>query len=151
MKISVATAQDAAAVSRLIGSVARFFTLQPDGAGAEDFLKTISTDSVTRYLTDPRFAYFKAEQDGILAGVVAVRDASHLYHLFVDASFQRQGLSRQLWDHARAAVQDTNPGYFTVNSTPYAQPVYERFGFVATGPRVETRGIAFVPMRLNAA
>lgn len=151
MEIRNATAEDASAISRLIGSVARFFTLQPDGAGAENFLKTISTDSVTGYLTDPRFAYFKAEQDGTLAGVVALRDASHLYHLFVDASFQRQGLSRQLWDHARAAVGDANPGNFTVNSTPYAQPVYERFGFVATGPRVETKGIAFVPMRLNIA
>ncbi len=151
MEIRNATAEDASAISRLIGSVARFFTLQPDGAGAEDFLKTISTDSVTGYLTDPRFAYFKAEQDGTLAGVVALRDASHLYHLFVDPSFQRQGLSRQLWEHARAAVRDTNPGYFTVNSTPYAQPIYERFGFVATGPRVETKGIAFVPMRLNIA
>jgi hypothetical protein len=38
---------------------------------------------------------------------------------------------------------------FTVNSTPYAMPVYERFGFKATGPRVETRGIAFVPMELH--
>jgi predicted GNAT family N-acyltransferase len=69
----------------------------------------------------------------------------------VDSAYQRQGLSRQLWDHARAAVGAVNPGYFTVNSTPYAQPVYERFGFVTTGPRVETKGIAFVPMRCESA
>ena len=92
-----------------------------------------------------------ARRLGSGAGVVAVRDSSHLYHLFVDASFQRRGLSRLLWDHARAVVGEANPGYFTVNSTPYAQPVYERFGFVATGPRVETKGIAFVPMRWVAA
>lgn len=151
LNISTATIDDASAISRLITSVARFFTLQPDGAGAEDFLKTISPGAVAGYLADPRFAYFKAVENGTLAGVVAVRDGSHLYHLFVDESFQRRGLSRQLWDHARAAVRDANPGYFTVNSTPYAQPVYERFGFVATGPRVETHGIAFVPMRLDAA
>lgn len=151
MNISIATVDDAPAISRLIGSVARFFTLQPDGAGAEDFLKTISPESVAGYLADPRFAYFKAVENGTLAGVVAVRDGSHLYHLFVDESFQRQGLSRQLWDHARAALQEANPGYFIVNSTPYAQAVYERFGFVANGPRVETHGIAFVPMRWVAA
>ena len=147
LDIRKATVEDAPAISRLIGSVARFFTLQPDGAGAEDFLKTISPEAVGGYLIDPRFAYFKAVENGALAGVIAVRDGSHLYHLFVDESFQRQGLSRQLWDHARVAVSDANPGYFTVNSTPYAQPVYECFGFVATGPRVETKGIAFVPMR----
>jgi GNAT superfamily N-acetyltransferase len=151
MHISFAILEDAPAISRLIGSLARFFTLQPDGAGAEDFLKAISPDAVAGYLADPRFTYFKAVDNDALAGVVAVRDGSHLYHLFVDASFQRRGLSRLLWDHARAAVGEANPGYFTVNSTPYAQPVYERFGFVATGPRVETKGIAFVPMRWVAA
>ena len=151
MDITNATVEDALTISRLIGSVARFFTLRPDGAGAEDFLQTISPHAVAAYLTDPRFAYFKAVENGTLAGVVAVRDASHLYHLFVGEAYQRQGLSRQLWDHARAAVGAANPGYFTVNSTPYAQPVYERFGFVATGPRVETKGIAFVPMRWKNA
>lgn len=151
MVISKATVEDAPAISRLIGSVARFFTLQPDGVGAEGFLKTISQGALSGCVADPRFAYFKAVENGTVAGVVAVRDASHLYHLFVDESFQRRGLSRQLWNHARAAVQDANPGYFTVNSTPYAQPVYERFGFVATGPRVETQGIAYVPMRWVSA
>lgn len=151
MKISTATVEDAPAISRLIGSVARFFTLQPNGVGAEDFLQTISPEAVAGYLVDPRFAYFKAVENGVLAGVVAVRDGSHLHHLFVEESFQRRGLSRQLWNHARTAVSEANPGFFTVNSTPYAQPVYERFGFVATGPRVETKGISFVPMRWVAA
>ncbi|MDH4451352.1 MAG: GNAT family N-acetyltransferase [Rhodoferax sp.] len=151
MDIVKATVEDASAISRLIRSVAPFFTLQPDGAGAEDFLKTIAPDAVAGYLVDPHFVYLKAVENGTLAGVVAVRDSTHLYHLFVDESFQRRGLSRQLWDHARAAVGEANPGYFTVNSTPYAQPVYARFGFVATGPRVETKGIAFVPMRWLAA
>ena len=35
----------------------------------------------------------------------------------------------------------------TVNATLRARGFYERMGFVATGPAVETRGIAFVPMR----
>jgi GNAT superfamily N-acetyltransferase len=151
LDIIKATVEDAPAISRLISSLVRFFTLRPDGAGAEDFLKTISPDAVAGYLADPRFAYFKAMENGTLAGVVAVRDTSHIYHLFVDESFQRRGLSRQLWNHARVVVRDASPGYFTVNSTPYAQPVYERFGFVATGPRVETKGIAFVPMRWLSA
>lgn len=151
MEICQASVDDAPAISRLITAVAHYFTLHPQGVGAEDFLKTVSAPALASTIADPRFAYFKAVENGTLAGVVAVRDSSHLYHLFVDATFQRRGLSRQLWDHARAAVRESNPGYFTVNSTTYAQPVYERFGFVATGPRVETHGIAFVPMRSVAA
>ena len=66
LDIIKATVEDAPAISRLIGSVARFFTLQPDEAGAEDFLKTISPEAVTGYLADPRFAYFKAVDNGTL-------------------------------------------------------------------------------------
>jgi GNAT superfamily N-acetyltransferase len=92
-------------------------------------------------------AYYKATQGENLAGVVALRDNAHLYHLFVAPAFQGQGLSRMLWEHARGdALSRGNTGAFTVNATPYAVPVYERFGFQATGPRVETKGIAFVPM-----
>ncbi|WP_436132438.1 GNAT family N-acetyltransferase [Acidovorax sp. LjRoot129] len=34
----------------------------------------------------------------------------------------------------------------TVNATPFAHGFYERMGFVATGPAVQTAGIAFIPM-----
>lgn len=150
MDIRKAVVADAPAISQLMGRVAHFFTLHPDGQGAEAFLQTISADAIAGYLADARFTYFKAMEGGVLAGVVAVRDGSHLYHLFVDPRFQGRGWSRRLWDHARTAVAALNPGYFTVNATPYAAPIYERFGFVATGPRVETKGIAFIPMRLVA-
>jgi GNAT superfamily N-acetyltransferase len=81
---------------------------------------------------------------------VAVRDTTHLYHLFVRQEFQGRGLSRELWQHAKeAAIAAGNRCGFTVNSSPYAVPVYERFGFKATGPRIETHGIAFVPMELH--
>lgn len=60
--------------------------------------------------------------------------------------------SMLVWKHARAEAQAAgNPGGFSVNSTPVAVPVYERFGFQAAGPRVEMNGIAYVPMRLESA
>jgi hypothetical protein len=34
-----------------------------------------------------------------------------------------------------------------VNTAPYAVPAYEKFSFVATGPRKELNGIAYVPMK----
>ena len=149
MRIRRATPADAEAISALILGVSGYFTLHPDGVGAEEFLETISPDAIRGYLTSPDFAYRVAEDEGGLGGVVAVRENRHLYHLFVAPSGHRRGLARRLWTGAmEAALRAGNPGEFTVNSTPYAVPVYERFGFVPTGPRVETKGIAFVPMRL---
>ena len=93
-----------------------------------------------------------AEADGALVGLVAMRDHSHLYHLFVAPAWQGRGLARALWQQVRqAALEAGNPGRFTVNASVNAVPVYGRFGFVATGPRVEKNGIAFVPMVCNPA
>jgi predicted GNAT family N-acyltransferase len=61
---------------------------------------------------------------------------------------QNQGFSRSLWLHVKGiALANGHAGSFTVNATPYAVPVYERFGFAATGARVDKNGISFVPMR----
>jgi hypothetical protein len=38
--IQRASALDAAAISQLIGALSRFFTLDPQGAGAQGFLQT---------------------------------------------------------------------------------------------------------------
>jgi hypothetical protein len=58
-------------------------------------------------------------------------------------------LARQLWQLARAqALRAGNPGRFTVNSSPGAVPVYERFCFVASGSMVSQHGVLFQPMVL---
>ncbi len=150
MKIRRATSEDALDVSALIKSVAPYFTLHPQGIGAEEFLKSIEANAICDFISAPNFCYYVGFVENQLAGVVAVRDASHLYHLFVAQRFQGQGLSRDLWLHAKeSAISTGNVNRFTVNSTPYAVPIYERFGFGAMGPRVETHGIAFVPMELH--
>jgi GNAT superfamily N-acetyltransferase len=149
MHIRPATPADAAAISALILGVSRFFTLHPDGEGAEAFLARVSPEAIGGYLASPDYAYLVAEEEGALAGVVAIRDNAHLHHLFVAQAFHGRGLSRRLWDTARhAALRAGNPGEFTVNSSLYAVPVYEKFGFRPTGPRVEQHGIAWVPMKL---
>jgi GNAT superfamily N-acetyltransferase len=150
MDIRVATREDAEAISALIHGLAHYFTLDPNGVGAEEFLKTIAPKSIAEYISARNFCYRVGIVGGVLAGVVAVRDNKHLYHLFVSPQFQKRGLSAQLWNYIKAeSIRLGSPGEFTVNSTPYAVPVYEAFGFKATGDKIETKGIAFVPMKLS--
>jgi GNAT superfamily N-acetyltransferase len=146
MRIRQATQEDAEEISKLISSVAHFFTVEPDGRGAERFMLSITPGAIRNNICDPCFQYICAFQSATLAGVAALREGRHLFHLFVSPNFQRLGLARQLWLALKAAAVPPTEE-FTVNSTPYAVPVYERFGFVATGPKVEMNGIAFVPMR----
>jgi GNAT superfamily N-acetyltransferase len=150
MEIRRALITDAEAISRLIKSVAHYFTLHPQGLGAEAFLQGVEPRALARCITAPSFSYFVGLVDARLAGVVALRDHNHLYHLFVAQPFQGRGLSRKLWEHAKeTALAAGNQDGFTVNSTPYAVPIYQRFGFKATGPRTEANGISFVPMELR--
>lgn len=149
LHIRAAKVGDASAISRLIGAVAHHFTLRPDGVGAEAFLQTLSPEAIAGYVQAEDMAYTTAWDGESLAGVVALRDRSHVFHLFVAPAYQRQGVAHALWRHAMAEARAMgHHGGFTVNATPYALPVYERFGFVATGPEVHARGIAYVPMRL---
>ena len=152
MEFRAARIEDADAITALIHCFTHEFLATPDGKGAERFFESVSVVAVRGYIPDPRYQYHLAFEDGVLAGFIALRDRSHLCHLFVARDFQRRGLARQLWQTVQMATTALGAiEAFTVNSSPLALPVYERFGFVKTGPQVEMHGICFVPMRLSLA
>jgi len=141
---------DAHIISALIRAEAHHCTAHPGGDGAEQFFSSITPEAIAGYITSPNFIYLLGCMDSQPAGVVAVRDGRHLYHLFVAAKFQRRGIASNLWAQAKAkAIESGNAQGFTVNATPFALPVYERFGFEIQGARVEENGVAFVPMILH--
>lgn len=143
-------AGDAAAISALIVELAPAFFLSPDGAGTEPFLVSVSAAAEAGYIADTRYRFWVLEAtDGALAGFIASRDTSHLFHLFVSPAWQGQGLSRRLWQAMQdGAAEAGHGGAFTVNAALPAVGVYEHFGFVAEGPVQRQHGLAFQPMRL---
>ena len=110
---------DANAVASLIASFQSILTLEPSGAGAEQYLASVSEDAERQYLESPRYAYLVAELEGQMVGFVAMRDQTHLFHLFVAAAHQRIGIARALWEQARQLSLRAGPiAEFTVNSSP---------------------------------
>jgi len=145
-----ADAEDASAISALILSLQPYLTIEPDGSGAEEFLVSLSPDIIRRNLQDEKYCYQLAFDGEALAGVVAVRDNTHLFSLYVGSPWHGQGLGKRLWEVARdAALARGNPGSFTVNSSTFAEAMYRHLGFAATGPLAEMHGIRFIPMRLD--
>jgi len=150
MDIRLATPCDAPAISRLVKGLTCFFTIEPSGIGAEGFLSSLEPASIAKVVTAPNFKYYVGHENDVMVGTVAVRDNSHLFHLFVVEEFHRQGKGRLLWQHARdAAMQAGNSGRFTVNSTVFGVLAYQSFGFETVGLKTETTGIAYIPMVLN--
>jgi GNAT superfamily N-acetyltransferase len=145
-----ATPADAAAISRLVTSLAPSYVLpdQPPES-AEELLAWMGEAAVGERMRAGH-RHLVAEVDGRLVGVVATRDESHLFLLFVDAAFHRRGIARVLWNAALAAcVEAAQPERITVNASPYSVPAYRRLGFVDLGPARLDRWLITVPMEFR--
>jgi GNAT superfamily N-acetyltransferase len=92
-----------------------------------------------------------AERDGQVVGMIDVRDSSHVSLFFMEPAEQGRGLGRALLTAALAKWSATGAAEsaVTVYSSPWAVPVYERLGFLATGPETEHKGIRAVPMAMR--
>ena len=148
MQIRPGSPSDAEAIARLIASFRCELTDDPSGAGAEVYLASVSVEAEREYLASARYRYLLAYAGSQLAGFIAIRDGSHLFHLFVERAHQRQGLARRLWEQALGELGA--PGStraFTVNSSLLAVPVYRAFGFVPLGSIKSVDGISFLPMQ----
>ena len=151
MEFRAGSPADAEAIADLIASFQSELTDDPFGAGAAEYLASVSVQAERKYLASERYRYLVAYSDSQLAGFIAIRDASHLFHLFVERSHQRQGIARRLWERALEELGASGSnGAFTVNSSLSAVPVYQAFGFVPTGSTQSMHGISFLPMRRQA-
>lgn len=147
-----AVAEDASAISALILSLQPYLTIAPDGEGAEEFLVTLQPDIIRRNLMADNYSYQLAVDGDALAGVVAMRDNTHLFSLYVGSAWHGQGVGKRLWEVARdGALARGNPGNFTVNASAFAVGMYRHLGFKEAGPMAEMHGIRFLPMRLDLA
>lgn len=141
--IRKAEASDAAGVSQLILGLVGFFLSNTSSQDSQLFLATVTPQAVAERIGASNFRCHVAEGPAGLCGFVALRDGSHLHHLFVRSGCHRQGIARALWQQVRTQSDSST---FTVNSSLFAVPVYERLGFVATGAAQVAHGLAFVPM-----
>lgn len=148
MRIRPIEDDDVPAVARLLKVLSRQFIVhESTPEGAATFLRENDEAAIRRYIAAGQ-VYHVAECDGQIAGFISIRDRSHLFHLFVGLHWQGQGVARALWETARrAAIDAGGSGSFTVNSSNFAVPVYEKMGFVRTAPMQSLKGVFFNPMR----
>lgn len=139
--IRQATPLDAVAVSCLVADLAHYFVADSTSVGP--FLAGLKASSYAERIASPNFVHYLAEDVRGPCGIISLRDHSHVYHLFVRRDAHGQGIARALWEHAKALSSSSR---FTVNSSLFAVPVYEHFGFVAKDSPQAANGLAFVPM-----
>jgi ribosomal protein S18 acetylase RimI-like enzyme len=148
MRIRPLAEDDIAAVAALFRDLAQEFIVHESPAeGAAMFLRENDEAALRRFIGAGNHVYHVAETDGAIAGFIAMRDKSHIFHLFVAKAYHGQGLARRLWEVAREA--SGHAGTFTVNSSNHALGVYAKFGFVRSAPMQCTKGLYYNPMSLG--
>ncbi len=110
--------------------------------GINEFYRSIHDDD---YVS--RLRVFGALSGNELVGMIATRnEGTHIALFFVKGSRHRQGIGRMLF---QTVMKNRPSGKMTVNSSPYAVPVYQRFGFTDTDIEQVVSGLRFTPMELK--
>ena len=108
--------------------------------GADEFFKSIHDDEWLNQIK--MYGAFDGDR---LVGVIATRqEGTHIALFFVDGEYHRKGIGRLLFQRV---LEDNKVNYMTVNSSPYAVPVYEKLGFEATDVEQVKNGLRFTPMK----
>jgi GNAT superfamily N-acetyltransferase len=116
------------------------------GEGVETFRAFIQPDEIYKMLDAGEMLIFGAFMNGSLRGVLAEKGAGHISLFFVRKEFHRQGIGRALFEHYADACMKRQIARVTVNSSPYAVPVYRKLGFSDTDAEQLQNGIRYVPM-----
>jgi GNAT superfamily N-acetyltransferase len=118
--------------------------------GVSRFKTFIHATNVEKQLGENGFMLI-AEIDRNIVGVIAIRDWSHIFLLFVDGKKQRKGIAKMLLDETLQRCKDEGylPEKITVNSSPNAVEVYRKMGFVQIAEEEIRQGIRAVPMALD--
>lgn len=92
-----------------------------------------------------------AEYDHEMAGILEIRDFSHITMFFVEKGLQRQGIGRELLKLAITYCRTVNSRFMelTVYASPNAVTIYERLGFSPGREEQTVKGIRFLPMALT--
>lgn len=79
-----------------------------------------------------------------IVGVIATRkEGKHISLFFVNSDYHKQGIGRKLFEIVK---KNCKGEVLTVNSSPFAVPIYKHLGFMATDTEQIEDGIRFTPM-----
>lgn len=124
-----------------------FEATEYEDEGIMEFSDYIVYDNILRMMEDGSMVMLGCFENKRLAGVLALVSPGHVSLLFVAKAYHRRGIARNLMDETVRCVQHLSAAdQLTVNSSPYAVPVYQKLGFTPVGPEQTLNGIRFTPM-----
>jgi len=115
---------DARSLNHLIVSLENYY----NNEGISPFFaKKITVEAFEGYLMDEKsYEHYVCEEEGKIIGYFSLLNAIHFLYLFVDEKYHKQGVAKALVAYA---LKDKEHTHYSVNSSLYAVPFYEKLGF----------------------
>lgn len=91
-----------------------------------------------------------AKDNGILKGVIEVRNYTHISLFFVRDDMRGQGIGKKLFGAAKEKIMETvETRKITVNSSPNSTNIYRKLGFMSLTKEKSHNGLRYVPMSFD--
>jgi GNAT superfamily N-acetyltransferase len=118
--------------------------------GVMEFKRYVNPISMKARLEYGHFVLIAVSGE-ILKGVIEVRLNNHIALLFVKKEYQRGGIAKKLLELAieKCRLTKHDLDFIEVNSSLYAEKIYERFGYTKLNIEQLVNGIRFIPMKLQ--
>jgi GNAT superfamily N-acetyltransferase len=115
--------------------------------GIMEFAKYVNPKFTEYRLTHNHFILL-ALDNGIIVGVIEVRNNNHVSLFFVRKGYQNKGIGKKLHELAINKCKTLRPDVTTidVHSSPYAVPIYEKLGFLKVSDEQIENGMRYTPM-----
>jgi GNAT superfamily N-acetyltransferase len=118
--------------------------------GINEFKSYVTVEGLIKRSEEDHFFLLARHSDKIV-GMIDIREHRHVSLFFVDAKFQNKGIGKTLFQKAVALCRNrgSDLNKFSVNSSPYAVPIYKKMGFKKTNDEQIKNGMRFFPMALK--
>jgi len=129
-------------------------------SGVEEFSNFLHPELIAQRLNTGWFMLAAFDEQAetpakkpLCAGVLLVRDGSHISLLFTAKAYFRRGIAKALLKAGVKKCLEQKPELktLTVNASSHGYAAYRRMGFSPTGPKQMKNGIRFIPMELKLA
>jgi GNAT superfamily N-acetyltransferase len=115
--------------------------------GIRNFYEFITDKKLRESFVAGNYQMLVALDGGRIIGMASVRSGNHLSLLFVDETYHKKGVGRELMKKLCLYLkEEAGERYISLKATPYAVNFYRKLGFHEIGPEEEFSGIRVTAM-----
>jgi len=107
------------------------------------FQDSFSVEEFEKRIQSQEYKHFGYMIEDQIVGFIAIKEDTHLFHLFVEEKYHQQHIGKKLWEFVKENIEFET---MSTNASLYAINVYESFGFKQERKIQTYKELEFLPM-----